>query len=235
MPWDRLFSSVIFFATCCWWWLGVYGLLSINCVTRSFGCLFAYVHCTWMCLYAWVFFQRNIIRKKCIPKFQQLDLDAAQLASYNQTCTHARIWDDRWRGMIARFILDTNVHLPRLCILYDLCRLVLDWCRVIVNRYISLWLGAHVGNSASSLKTQQRSLKNWYVNHDCQFLLSPYNIVHQTFVTNSGRSNRSMATWPSCLRVYVCKWWWWWRRSKFCVFWLPCDGWTKHMLNDSPV
>ena len=164
------FSSVMLFATCCWWRLGVYGLLSNKCVTRLFGCLFTYLHCSWMCLYAWVFFQRNIIRKKCIPKWQQLDLDEAQLASYNQTCTHARIWDDRWRGMIARFILDTNVHLPRLCILHDLCRFVLDWCFVVVKRCISLWL--RTLTICLNLKTQQQSRKSWYVNHDCQFFTS---------------------------------------------------------------
>ena len=228
MPWDRLdFQAWCF---CCWWRPGVCGLLSNKCVTRLLGCLFAYLHCSWMCLYARVFFQRNIIRKKCIPKFQQLDLDAAQLASYNQTCTHARIWDDRWRGMIARCILDTNVHLSRLCILHDLCRFVLHCCRVVVKRCISLWL--RTLTVYLNFKIKQQSRKSWYVNHDRQFLLAPYNIVHQTFVTNSGRSNRSMATWPSCLRVYVCKCWWRWRRSTFCVFWLPCDGWTKHLLHD---
>ena len=97
MPWDRLdFQAWCF---CCWWRPGVCGLLSNKCVTRLLGCLFAYLHCSWMCLYARVFFQRSIIRKKCIPKFQQLDLDAAQLASYNQTCTHARThlrWSLAW-------------------------------------------------------------------------------------------------------------------------------------------
>jgi len=204
MPWDRLY----FQAWCFLWRVAGDGLECMDCWVTIVCDLLVRMPFRLCSLFLNVFVCVGVFPAKYYS-YKVHPENAAATSKRGPTGKlqpnmHARIWDDRWRGMIARFILDTNVHLPRLCVLHDLCRFVLDWCRVVVNRCISLWL--RTLTVCLNFKIQQQSLRNWYVNHDCQFLLSPYNIVHQTFVAISGRSNRSMATWPSCLRVYVCKW-----------------------------